>query len=537
MKTRLLLFFVPLFLSASFINRAYFVDDSYFVEIARWLTDHPDRPYDFRADDAGLQNPGWEKNGFVRMVNPLGHQYFLASLIKMGGERTWWLRLGCVLLSCFSALFVYGLARRLTDHPTLATLLVLVTPACWLSAHSLLIDSTMAFFFLGGLYLFFRWAETGRLHFGLSSGLLMGCAILTKYPAVFVLPLSAIWLALRWRKIPYKHIALVTWIVACGFLLAYSVWTNKLYGAPHIFAASSRMVGVFGWPKILSFFIFLSGVSIVPLLGWVLADRKTILISLLGAAILMFIFTGPYGGFTKTQGLLLSLWFVTSILILGLFAGRYKMWIYPRDHFLFLWVIGFAVMMLIVMGWVAARYYVIVIPALIFMVVRLVEMRWVDRSIIFLKPALAVVFIFSTLLAYADYKQAEPSRLIGPELKAAGFNGGERHFYLGDSFTMSYLRDEGWIPCFPETEFQLGDFILAKEVTMPLSWFQRKPVVLTQVRVFDYPTQFPLKVMDYEGSAGFYASVWGALPFTFSRASWERFRLFHVTALKPHDPE
>jgi hypothetical protein len=146
------------------------------------------------------------------------------------------------------------------------------------------------------------------------------------------------------------------------------------------------------------------------------------------------------------------------------------------------------------------------------------------------------VFIFSALLAYADYKQAEPSRLIGPELKAAGFNGGERHFYLGDSFTMSYLRDEGWVPCFPETEFQLGDFILAKEVTMPLAWFQRKPVVLTQVRVFDYPTHFPIKVMDYEGSAGFYASVWGALPFTFSRAPWERFHLFHVTALKTNDP-
>jgi hypothetical protein len=73
---------------------------------------------------------------------------------------------------------------------------------------------------------------------------------------------------------------------------------------------------------------------------------------------------------------------------------------------------------------------------------------------------------------------------------------------------------------------------LAKEVTMPSLSFLKSPVVLRRIAVFDYPTHFPIKVMDMQGSAGFYASVWGALPFTFSNGPWERFHLFEVVRLK-----
>jgi len=46
--------------------------------------------------------------------------------------------------------------------------------------------------------------------------------------------------------------------------------------------------------------------------------------------------------------------------------------------------------------------------------------------------------------------------------------------------------------------------------------------------IFTYPTWFPIKVMDYHGSAGFYASVWGALPFTLSTGPWEQFHIVEV---------
>jgi 4-amino-4-deoxy-L-arabinose transferase-like glycosyltransferase len=348
MKQRLVLFVVPILLAMPFLNRAYFVDDSYFVQIAQWLKIHPAEPYDFRADDAGLQNLGWEKDGFVRMVNPLAHHYYLAGLMKVGGEKTWWLRLGCVVLSAFSALFIFGFARRFTDNPFLATLLVLVTPVFWLTSYSLLIDSTLAFFFFGGLYFFLRLTEIDRWDFAISSGVFMGLAILSKYPGIFVLPLSAVWFIFRWGKMVKRSRAVVPWLIALLFLAGYSWYTKHVYGQAHILAASARMVNSYGWPKILSLFVFLSGSFVLPLISWLVVGRLTRLVALLIFSLCVFFFSSAFGGFSKTQAVLLGLWLVTSVLMFSVYAGLFRKWVYPRDHFVFAWVVGFMAMMIVV---------------------------------------------------------------------------------------------------------------------------------------------------------------------------------------------
>ncbi len=540
-RQRLLIFFVPLLLAAPFLNRAYFVDDSYFVEIASWLKDNPTLPYHFRADDAGPQNRGWEENGFVRMVNPLAHHYYLALLLKFHGlvprslpeaSEEGFLRLGCVLLSCFSALFLFEFARRWTNTPTLAVLAVLLTPAMWLSSYSLLIDPTMTFFALGALYFFVRATETDGFWRLIVSGLFAGLAILSKYPAVFVLPLMLTWLALRWKKLSGHWKYFVPVAMGLGILMAYSVWTAQLYGRPHILAASARMVSVFGWPKLFSFFTFFSGALLLPLVAWGVVGPRVRLWSAMPVALLTIFLSSNVGGFSLSQAALLGLWIVTSCLFVGTVWSNRKAGIFPRDHFLVFWVAGFMGMMLLVMDWVAGRYYCLVAPAVGFLTVRLIEVPWKEKAPAMLKAILILLFLFTFALAVADYHQANPVRVLRQQLIAKNYLGGERRFYLGDSFTMSYLKRDGWVPCFPETELRVGDQVLAKEVTMPLVWFARKPVRVRIVDTFEYPSFLPLKVMDYAGSAGFYASVWGALPFTFSTGPWERFRLVEVTEVR-----
>jgi len=511
-KQRLIAFLFPLLLALPFLNRAYFVDDSYFVEIATWLKDHPDRPYEFRTDDAGLQNPGWEEDGFVRMVNPLLHHYYLALLLKIGGEREWFLRLGCVFLSCFSALFLWGLARRWTSHPLLATLLVLVTPVHWLTSYSLLIDSTLGFLFLGGLYFFVRAAEKDSPGHFFISGLFMGSALITKYTGVFLFPLTLLWSLLYWKKIVRTYLILIPWCVAMVFLVAYSLWTANLYGAPHILAASKRMIRVMGWSQPFILAIFLSGVSLLPVLLWTIVSKRLLVVGSLLGFIVMILFSSPYGGFSLFQGFFYGFLFATTILLLGQLIPFRKVAIYPRDIFLALWVLGFLLMMVMVVGWVAARYFIIVIPGLIFLLTRFVEIRFPNQFNSLLKGALAFCLCFTSFLAYADYKQADPSRDIGDRLIEAGYSGGEGKYYLGDSFTMSYLKDFGWTPWFPGTKHQIGDQILSKRVTMPPIYAWRKEIHVQRIDSFDYPTWFPLKVMDYKGSAGFYASLWGGAP-------------------------
>ena len=49
------------------------------------------------------------------------------------------------------------------------------------------------------------------------------------------------------------------------------------------------------------------------------------------------------------------------------------------------------------------------------------------------------------------HAMSETSRRLLVDLKKGGFEGGPRHFYTGDSFTVSYLKSAGWTPSFTST--------------------------------------------------------------------------------------
>ena len=75
---------------------------------------------------------------------------------------------------------------------------------------------------------------------------------------------------------------------------------------------------------------------------------------------------------------------------------------------------------------------------------------------------------------------------------------------------------------------------------MPRWWFSVFRERLGPVKEYVYPADGPLRLMDMDGSAGFYATAWGALPFTFSTGPWERYRLWEVTGpgadIAPREP-
>src|SRR5260221_6946621 len=75
-----------------FIQRAYFVDDYYFVTMAKGILQNPWRPYDFKSDDAGIGNVAWERGQRPRMVNPPLFHYFLAGVMTVWGDAPWKLR-------------------------------------------------------------------------------------------------------------------------------------------------------------------------------------------------------------------------------------------------------------------------------------------------------------------------------------------------------------------------------------------------------------------------------------------------------------
>src|SRR5690242_20754902 len=108
-KALLLLTAIVTATALPFIRRAYFIDDYYFVTMAKGILENPFRPYDFKSDDAGIGNRGWDRGQRPRMVNPPLFHYFLAGVIALVGDAPWKLRTASLVFSWVALVCMYFL--------------------------------------------------------------------------------------------------------------------------------------------------------------------------------------------------------------------------------------------------------------------------------------------------------------------------------------------------------------------------------------------------------------------------------------------
>ncbi|MBL0059570.1 MAG: glycosyltransferase family 39 protein [Elusimicrobia bacterium] len=531
------IFLLPIVLGAPFVGRAYFVDDHYHMLMAIGTLDHPLRPYDFKADDDGVDHAGWERGQPPRMVNPPLHHYLLGLFWKLGGGRLWVVRLLCLLLSGGAAVFIYRLAARLNFPPVPVTVLSVLTPAFWLTSYALMIDATLLFFFLGALW---AWVEglrrrsTGWL---IVSGLAMGLTLLTKYTGAMLLPVAALY---WWtdRESGRRWTPWLTFLLPLAIFALWSGWNVATYGAVHLTESSKRVMQTFTWGHVLIFLTFLSGVFLLPLVGWVeVGNRRKTLLAILAALLLAFFLEGPRGGFSRFESLTLAALSVGGALFLWAVIKVLRGVRHPSDFFLFGWLAIGTVQMVYVMQWVAARYYLTLLVPVVFLSYRLWQERFSFSPVRLTRRwggAAVTLFLFSLGLGAGDYFQAETSRLIARDATRDGLlSTGRRGFFLGDSFTSSYLKTVGWRPAFKDTHMVPGDLVLQQEVIMPPWWYRAETHRRRPLAVYEYTSRWPLRVMDNKGSAGFYASAWGALPFTFTRGPLERYTLYEILPETP----
>lgn len=529
-KSRLLVFFVPLMFSLPYINRALFVDDQFFVRIATWLKDNPTRPYDFAMEDAAGQTLTQDEI-LASIVNPLLHTYVLAGLMKLGGEAEWFLRGVCILFTCFSGLFLFELARRWLKEPLWATLLVLLTPVTAVSAHSLLIDPTMNFFFLAALLSLVLALETEKRLWSVLSGAAFGLALLSKYTAVLFAPIAvALWFFQGYSR---RRFSLMALALGIGFLMlgGYLEVTRIMYGKTHLAASVPLGLQNVSWSKIFVLFLFIGGGMLVPILSWFVHSPRTRIYFVGFGGLLALFFVSPWGGFRAGAAVLMAFFFTSFLGLLWTTGLEWKYFKTSHDRFLCAWTVLFLLMMAVVMPWVAVRYLLIGVPAVVFLAVRLLELKYPASAQKIIQGTVVVLFASSTALAVADFKQAETSRRILVDAGARGWDKPEPPYFFGSAFTMTYLKKAGWPVCPPFDQLRPGDRIVVSEITMPLSWFFRRRLPLRPVDTIEYQSNWPVKVMDSKSGAAFYGSAWGPLPYSFSMGPSERFHLFEVTPL------
>jgi hypothetical protein len=592
-----LLALLVLLTTVPFLKRAYFVDDFYFVTIARGILQHPLRPYDFRSDDAGIQTIGWERGQLPRMVNPLLFHYYLAAVIKLFGDASWKLRASTLLFSLVSVWSAYFLGKRFVSHPLAAASLLAITPAYWLTSYSLLIDSGLIAFFLFSLLLFFDGLDQRSVRKILWAGLFMGLTMLVKYVGALVIVLAFLWQLLEKSRRTWRP-GYLCYFIAGAVMLLWGAWNIATYGQMHFLAALPRgfhstshaglvLLGLFvvgfSWPtekfaKKIPVDLLVLGAAAVwltmglahsaSLQGWVESfylDKILVLGSFIGGCtaflwiapallarlrsrafleliavtVLLFVaFHSRVGGYSLGESLMLG-FFIAAAAAFLILANSYLLTGYrPERIFLFGWIMIGIIELITVMPWTAGRYLLIILPPLCWAFQLIVE----SLSPKVWQGAWLLTALTGLSLAYSDYTQANTIKQLAHVLAAHSeeleklSNHKEHHwYYLADTFDGSqpYLMPLGWENVFPFQTFQPGDLFLKSHYRKSSWWKMDHPERFKLIMTDSVDSVLPLRVMDVPASAGFYASCWGALPFAITNHPLERFELYQVVDLHP----
>jgi len=524
-----------------FVRRAYFVDDYYFVTMARGIVQDAVRPYDFISDDAGIGNVGWERGQRPRMVNPPLFHFYLAGVIELFGDASWKLRTASLLFSLMAVYAMYYVGKRIVPDPLGPVILMAATPAYWLTSYSLLIDGALVAFLLVSVLAFMTGQEKRRVTWIVASGFLMGLTMLVKYFGVIVVVLVFLWQVLDRERRNWKpgYLAYAVFLVV---QLLWAWWNVYTYGQSHFLAALPRGMStpsVVSWAqKSVVLASFVGGSLIFVLAAWPMLWRVSkawwaCTLALTGA--LYALFLSRLGGFDGTQAFLLSLFIGGTMSYLVVMARSLKPEQNKNHAFLMCWVLIGLLELVIVMPWTAGRYLLCVLPAMCWAFSLMVKkIKW--RGL--WETTLAVTFLMGALVAHADYVQANTIKSLAKqlqekagELQALAPRPRRTWYYLADTFDGSqpYLGPLGWQNVLPHQKFNRGDLFL-RAYYRKSSWWNVdeelkhfRPVMTLELR-----SRNPIRVMDVPASAGFYASCWGALPWTITNHPLERFELYQA---------
>jgi hypothetical protein len=322
----------------------------------------------------------------------------------------------------------------------------------------------------------------------------------------------------------------LAFVIGLAMLGLWSLWNIHAYGAIHLFASAARGVkadepATFYLYKALAVASFLGGGTLflvgTPIFVW-RASRVSAAALFIFMVLLTGIFMSPRGGFPFSQSLQLAFWISVSLSFL-VFLGL-RGW--PRDphqRFLYLWFFLGVVELIVVMPWTAGRYLLILLPPMVWLFdLQPSQKPW--RWILLVATAMGSFMIASADKAQANVVYDLSYRLAGKDCSKGGC------YYLGDTFSAypEYLGSYGWQAAFPNQAYRPGDVIVTADYRQSAWWHLPDILVRKPVGRLVYPSWIPIRVMDVPASAGWYASCWGALPFTFTTHPLERYEIYQV---------
>ena len=527
-------------LSLPFINKAFHIDDTAYIYVARQIIKDPLHPYSFNFD--------WSSQSGLatHITNPPLVSYYIALIILFFGERESIIHLFFVLFPIIAGISMFYISKKFTNKPLVSALLLIGSVSFVAMMHDVMLDIPFLAFFLLSIVMFVYGVDLNNRYLLALGSIFGGFAYLTKYSGIIIIPILTAYAMLK-----KNSKSLIYLIIPILLIVFWNLYTFVVYGAPHnseilswllksqnSFGAESLLI------RLLTNVVYIGGATIFPLalLYPFLIDNKNKLIlaatTVAGAILsvmLFFISKNFIFRYTIPQLTLFVFLFSTGLFFLFVIARYYLKIIIcngqnANNIFLFLWFI-IVLFFISTLAGGAVRYITILIPPIIiiyFNVIddcKLLNFKKLKNFIFF---ALASTSILSIAVAYADYEFADVYRNFS-EIASQYKTSDNQLWFSGHSGFQYYMQKKGYkILGLNDNSPKKGDIVIKAQIPSPRKF---SPLLKERLMLLDtksYIGNLPLRVHNPKARAGFYTYGGGFLPYSISHASLEEFDIYKV---------
>ena len=523
-----------------FSGKAFNVDDTLFIYVARQIAKHPLDPYGFKV------------NWFLDAVpmayetkNPPLAAYYIAAAASFIGWSERALHLAFLLPALAAVLGTYRLAQRFTDSPLLAAAATLLAPAFLVSASSVMCDTMMLALWIWAIIFWIEGLEPQKPRYLAASALMITLCALTKYFGIALILLLAAYSLARLRRLGSWAWYLLFPVLA---LTGYQHWTKVVYGLRMISEAAHMSAGVrqarqsSALAKALVDLSFVGGCTLPALtLAPLLWTRRKIFAVCVASGIAGFVI--GVGRIALGEMLwpfdFYPHWFLVGIqLTFFIAAGFSVMALAATDAWkrkdadsllLMLWVFGTFVFTGFLNWAINARSVLPLIPAAGILLARRVDVlratstRW--RPAMLAIP-LAVAGAVSLWLTCADTELANSARTAAAQIEQKTRNQPGTVWFLGHWGFQYYMESFGARPVVVDDPPQRpGDFLATAGGRL---LFEVRPEFVASRDVIQIPMRLGITTIQTELGTGFYSSDLGPLPFAVGQVPPERYELIRL---------
>lgn len=512
-----------------FAGKAFHIDDTLFLKAAHQISAHPFDPYGFSVNWFTTEEPMADV-----MQNPPLASYYIAAVAAIFGWSEIALHLAFVPFAIAVVLGTYALARRCAAPPVLSALAVLLSPIFLVSSTNVMCDTMMLSMFIWAVVLWIDGITHGsslRLMWAFG---LVALAVLAKYFAVSALLLMAAYAISRRRLTVAPILAIVLSLIV---ILGYELWTASLYGRGLLsdavdyanlerWQASSQ-----AWAKSL---VGLGFVGAVLPSVFLFAPRLFPRRAIVGAILLAFVAapfvvwgvapTGSPPPSWENKPLLaaeLALLIAPGLMIFFLGVTAWRPGVDPEAMLLGLWVLGTFAFGCFINWSVNARAFMPLGPPAAILLARRLAARGMP-SVRWIAAALIAAALLSIAVCWGDYRLAGAGRDAAARVMSLPRSQDATVWFQGHWGFQHYMEERG-AKAFDTRApyFVNGDLVVIPHNNSTVLGLNLR--FASSMQLIELPAN--RWVTTLSAGAGFYAHVFGPLPFVFGPVPLERYSI------------